>query len=64
MRWVPQQPEGKFILVNIPEFKLHVFRGAKQWFGNAETIYSYPDRDLVYRTFKFTRVAYNCKDID
>jgi hypothetical protein len=32
--------------------------------GNAETIYSYPDRDLVYGTFKLTKVVYNCKDID
>lgn len=32
--------------------------------GNAETIYSYPDRDLVYGTFKLTRIEYNCKSID
>jgi len=32
--------------------------------GNAETIYSYPDRDLVYGTFKLIRIKYNCKDID
>lgn len=25
MRWVPQQPQGEHIIVNIPEFKLHVF---------------------------------------
>jgi len=31
---------------------------------NAETIYSYPDRDLVYGTFKLTRIEYNCKGID
>lgn len=27
MRWMPDLPEGKFILVNIPEFKLHVREG-------------------------------------
>jgi hypothetical protein len=32
--------------------------------GNAETIYSYPDRDLVYGTFKLIRIKYNCKKID
>lgn len=27
MRWMPQEPEGKMILVNIPEFMLHIFEG-------------------------------------
>jgi hypothetical protein len=35
-----------------------------QLMGNAETIYSYPDRDLVYGTFKLIRIKYNCKDND
>lgn len=30
-------------------------------FGNAETIYSYPDRDLCYGTFQLTNIEYNCK---
>ena len=29
--------------------------------ANAETIYSYPDRDLCYGTFKLIDVEYNCK---
>ncbi len=29
--------------------------------GNAEVIYSYPDRDLCYGTFKLIRIEYNCK---
>ncbi|MEJ7675265.1 MAG: hypothetical protein WKF59_21805 [Chitinophagaceae bacterium] len=29
MRWMPQEPEGQLILVNIPEFVLHVFEGKK-----------------------------------
>ncbi len=33
MRWVPPQPEGNFIIVNIPEFRLHVFEGAKKLFS-------------------------------
>ena len=32
--------------------------------GNAEVIYSYPDRDLCYGTFKLIRIKYNCEDID
>ena len=32
--------------------------------GSAETIYSYPDRDLVYGTFKLISIKYNSKDID
>ncbi|MBC7745647.1 MAG: L,D-transpeptidase family protein [Flavobacterium sp.] len=33
MRWVPQQPQGDLIIVNIPEFKLHVFESAKKLFS-------------------------------
>ena len=32
--------------------------------GNGDTIYSYPDRDLIYGTFKLISIKYNCKDID
>jgi murein L,D-transpeptidase YcbB/YkuD len=32
MRWMPAQPEGKFILVNIPEFVLHVMENGKKIF--------------------------------
>lgn len=32
MRWMPSQPEGKFILVNIPEFVLHVMENGKKVF--------------------------------
>lgn len=30
MRWVPLTPESKIILVNIPEYKLHVFEAKKE----------------------------------
>ena len=33
MRWLPEQPSGKFINVNIPEFRLHVFEAAKKLFS-------------------------------
>jgi murein L,D-transpeptidase YcbB/YkuD len=32
MRWMPSLPEGNMILVNIPEFVLHVFNGKKKEF--------------------------------
>lgn len=32
--------------------------------GNAEVIYSYPDRDLCYGTFELTGIKYNCKGIE
>ncbi|GLU56926.1 DUF6544 family protein [Dyadobacter frigoris] len=31
---------------------------------NAETIYSYPDKDLCYGTFRLISVKYNCQDTD
>ncbi|SDL75511.1 Murein L,D-transpeptidase YcbB/YkuD [Pedobacter antarcticus] len=30
MRWVPVMPEGRVILVNIPEYKLHIFEDRKE----------------------------------
>lgn len=32
MRWMPQEPDGKLILVNIPEFVLHFFDGKNKVF--------------------------------
>ncbi|SFM97514.1 L,D-transpeptidase catalytic domain [Chitinophaga sp. YR627] len=32
MRWAPANPEGRLILVNIPEFGLHVWNGGKKEF--------------------------------
>ncbi|MGQ0739868.1 MAG: L,D-transpeptidase family protein [Bacteroidota bacterium] len=32
MRWLPQQPQGNLIIVNIPEFMLHVYDGNKTVF--------------------------------
>lgn len=32
MRWMPQEPEGKLILVNIPEFVLHFHEGKNKIF--------------------------------
>lgn len=32
MRWMPQKPEGNLIIVNLPEFMLHVYDGKKRLF--------------------------------
>ena len=32
MRWMPQEPDGQLIVVNIPEFILHVYNGKKKEF--------------------------------
>lgn len=32
MRWMPEQPDGNLILVNIPEFVLHVYEAKKKAF--------------------------------
>ena len=33
MRWTPPRPDGSWILVNIPDFKLHVYEDAKVLFS-------------------------------
>lgn len=33
MRWTPMIPEGRFILVNIPEYKLHMIEARKEVFN-------------------------------
>ena len=33
MRWIPDEPKGKLIVVNIPEFTLHVKEGNKEVFS-------------------------------
>ncbi len=33
MKWMPEKPEGKLIVVNIPEFKLHVRNGSAEDFN-------------------------------
>lgn len=32
MRWMPQKPQGNLIIVNIPEFMLHVYDGKEELF--------------------------------
>jgi len=38
MRWMPQKPSGNLIIVNIPEFMLHVYEGSKELFNMAVVV--------------------------
>jgi len=38
MRWMPHEPEGKLILVNIPEFVLHFYDGKNKVFDMAVVV--------------------------
>ncbi|WP_090106937.1 murein L,D-transpeptidase [Chitinophaga sp. CF118] len=38
MRWMPEEPEGRLILVNIPEFMMHVWNGKKKEFDMAVVV--------------------------
>jgi murein L,D-transpeptidase YcbB/YkuD len=38
MRWMPVEPEGRLIMVNIPEFMLHVYNGSKKEFDMAVVV--------------------------
>jgi murein L,D-transpeptidase YcbB/YkuD len=38
MRWTPEEPEGRLIMVNIPEFMLHVWNGTKKEFDMAVVV--------------------------
>jgi len=60
MRWTPQLPEGQFILVNIPEYKLHVFQEKKEVFNmgivvgkaaNQTVIFSNEMQNIVFSPY-------------
>lgn len=38
MRWIPDEPDGRLILVNIPEFMMHVWNGKKKEFDMAVVV--------------------------
>ncbi len=51
MRWMPKEPQGKILVTNIPEFKLHVFESSKKIF----------DIDVVVGTAANKTVVFNDK---
>jgi murein L,D-transpeptidase YcbB/YkuD len=60
MRWMPQNPEGRLIVVNIPEFILHVYDGKNEVFdmnvvvgkdGHSTTIFSDKLTTIVFSPY-------------
>ncbi|MEO6638537.1 MAG: L,D-transpeptidase family protein [Ginsengibacter sp.] len=60
MRWMPQEPDGKLMLVNIPEFVLHVYEGKSKVFdmpvvvgkeGHNTTIFSDKLTTIVFSPY-------------
>jgi murein L,D-transpeptidase YcbB/YkuD len=60
MRWMPQEPDGQLIVVNIPEFILHVYNGKKKEFempvvvgkeGHNTTIFSDKLTTIVFSPY-------------
>jgi len=49
MRWMPSRPEGNMILVNIPEFVLHVFDGKKKEFDMAVVVGKEGHNTMMFR---------------
>ncbi len=48
MRWVPAQPEGDFILVNIPQYRLTVFENGKPAFGMNIVVGTSQNRTVIF----------------
>lgn len=48
MRWFPQQAPGNFILVNIPEFKLHAFENSKKVFDIDIIVGKEANRTIIF----------------
>lgn len=48
MRWTPSVPEGKFILVNIPEYKLHVLEAKKEVFSMGIVVGKAANKTVIF----------------
>ncbi len=49
MRWMPSLPDGNMILVNIPEFVLHVFEGKNKVFDMAVVVGKEGHNTMMFR---------------
>ncbi|MBA2563429.1 MAG: L,D-transpeptidase family protein [Chitinophagaceae bacterium] len=58
MRWMPQEPDGKLILVNIPEFILHVFDGKNKVFDMAVVVGKEGNNTMMF-TGKLSQVVFS-----
>jgi murein L,D-transpeptidase YcbB/YkuD len=48
MRWMPKQPQGKILIANIPEFKLHVFESSKKIFDIDAVVGTAANKTVVF----------------
>ena len=58
MRWMPHEPDGKLILVNIPEFILHVFEGKNKVFDMAIVVGKVGNNTMMF-TGKLNQVVFS-----
>ncbi len=58
MRWMPQEPAGKLILVNIPEFVLHVFEGKNKVFDMNVVVGKEGNNTMIF-TGKLSTVVFS-----
>jgi murein L,D-transpeptidase YcbB/YkuD len=48
MRWVPAQPTGDFILVNIPQYRLTVYEDGKPYFGMNIVVGTTQNKTIIF----------------
>ena len=48
MRWTPMIPQGRFILVNIPEYRLHVFEDKKEVLNMGIVVGKAANRTVIF----------------
>lgn len=58
MRWMPQQPEGRLIVVNIPEFELHLYEGKNKVF-DMDVVVGKEGHNTMMFTGKLSQVVFN-----
>ena len=58
MRWMPQEPQGKLILVNIPEFILHVVDGKNKVFDMAVVVGKEGHNTMMF-TGKLSQIVFS-----
>lgn len=58
MRWQPEEPDGRMIVVNIPEFMLHVWRGKSKEF-DMEVIVGKEGNSTIMFSGKLEQIIFN-----
>jgi murein L,D-transpeptidase YcbB/YkuD len=58
MRWQPEQPDGRMIVVNIPEFMLHVWRGKTREF-DMEVIVGKEGNSTIMFSGRLEQIVFN-----